>query len=139
MKGGDIMQDRKNKSKIRRENAIRHIINDLLNGAVYSVLKAKLIEDAYNIGHRYSEDGAYDLVAEARRRILKDFEEEREHVKAELMARLNDLFTECREVGDRGVALKTLQEIAKLTGAYEAQKVEAKVDNTININFGLDN
>lgn len=132
------MQDKKNKSKIRRENAIRHIINDLLNGAVYSVLKTKLMEDEYGIGHCYSEDGVYDLVTEARKRIMQDFEEEREHIKSELMARLNDLFTECREVGDRGVALKTLQEIAKLTGAYEPMKIDQKVDEQITIDFNLE-
>ena len=49
---------------------------------------------------------------------------------------LYDLFTEAKDMGDRMNAIKCIQEIAKLTGAYEPTKVEAKVENIV-IDFNL--
>jgi hypothetical protein len=47
-----------------------------------------------------------------------------------------DLFTEAKEIGDRMNAIKCIQEIAKLTGAYEAEKKDITIkDLTIDFNL----
>ena len=133
-----IQPANEDKSSVRKELAIRHIVNDLMDGAVYSVIITKLTEDHYELGKMYNKGTAKQLIAEARKRIKKDFEEQLPEIKSSLTNMLLDLFTEAKEVGDRMNAIKCIQEIAKLTGAYEAQKVEAKVENIV-IDFNLTN
>lgn len=133
-----IQPANEDKSSVRKELAIRHIVNDLMDGAVYSVIITKLTEDHYELGKNYNKGTAKQLIAEARKRIKKDFEEQLPEIKSSLTNMLLDLFTEAKEVGDRMNAIKCIQEIAKLTGAYEAQKVEAKVENIV-IDFNLTN
>lgn len=124
------------KSSIRKELAIRNVINDLMNGGVYSVIKQKLMEDEYEIGKKYTGGSAKNILIEARKRIKADFEEQLPDIRASLTNMLYDLFTEAKEIGDRMNAIKCLQEIAKLTGAYEAEKHEVKVKE-ITIDFNL--
>lgn len=124
------------KSSIRKELAIRHIINDLLDGAVCSVIITKLTEDSYEVGKKYCKSTAKEMFKEARRRIKADFEEQLPEIKSNLTNMLYDLFTEAKEVGDRMNAIKCIQEIAKLTGAYEAQKQDITIkDLTIDFNL----
>ena len=126
------------KSSIRKELAIRNVVNDLMDGGVYSVIKQKLMEDEYEIGKKYSEGTAKGIIKFARARIKQDFEEQLPDIRASLTNMLYDLFTEAKDMGDRMNAIKCLQEIAKLTGAYEPTKVEAKVENYV-IDFKLTN
>lgn len=132
------MKTRGDKSSIRRAEARKHVVNDLLNGGVYSVIKDKLINDAYGIDYNYSVKSAEEIIAEARKIIKEDYEEQRKEIKEQLIAILNDLFTECREYKDRYNALKVVQEIAKLTGAYEPEKIEAKIEEDVTIDFKFD-
>lgn len=127
------------RSGIRRLEARKHVINDLLSGGVYSVIIDKLVNDAYDIEYNYSVKSAQEIIKEARDVIKADYEEQRGQIKEQLIAILNDLLTECREYKDRNSAIKTVQEIAKLTGAYEPEKIEAKIDEDINIDFKFDN
>lgn len=124
------------KSSVRKEIAIRHVVNDLMDGAVYSVIITKLTEDHYELGKNYNKGTAKQLIAEARKRIKKDFEEQLPEIKSSLTNMLLDLFTEAKEVGDRMNAIKCIQEIAKLTGAYSPTQQEVKVQN-ITIDFQL--
>lgn len=124
------------KSSIRKELAIRHIINDLLDGAVFSVIITKLTEDGYEVGKKYCRSTAINMFKEARKRIKADFEEQLPEIKSNLTNMLYDLFTEAKQVGDRMNAIKAIQEIAKLTGAYEAQKQDITIkDLTIDFNL----
>ncbi|WP_407433041.1 hypothetical protein [Methanobrevibacter sp.] len=124
------------KSSIRKELAIRNVVNDLMDGGVYSVIKEKLMEDEYGIGKKYTEGTAKAIIKFARKRIKDDFEEQLPDIRASLTNMLYDLFTEAKDMGDRMNAIKCIQEIAKLTGAYEPTKVEAKVENIV-IDFNL--
>lgn len=126
------------KSSIRKELAIRNVVNDLMDGGVYSVIKEKLMEDEYEIGKKYTESSAKNIIKFARARIKEDFEEQLPDIQAQLTNMLLDLFTEAKDMGDRMNAIKAIQEIAKLTGAYSPQKVEAKVENIV-IDFNLSN
>ena len=124
------------KSSIRKELAIRNVVNDLMDGGVYSVIKEKLMEDEYGIGKKYTEGTAKGIIKFARKRIKDDFEEQLPDIRASLTNMLYDLFTQAKDMGDRMNAIKCIQEIAKLTGAYEPTKVEAKVENIV-IDFNL--
>lgn len=124
------------KSSIRKELAIRNVINDLMDGGVYSVIKEKLMEDEYGIGKKYTEGTAKGIIKFARKRIKDDFEEQLPDIRASLTNMLMDLFTEAKEMGDRMNAIKCIQEIAKLTGAYEAEKKDITIkDLTIDFNL----
>lgn len=124
------------KSSIRKELAIRNVINDLMDGGVYSVIKQKLMEDEYGIGKKYSEGTAKGIIKFARKRIKDDFEEQLPDIRASLTSMLLDLFTEAKDMGDRMNAIKCIQEIAKLTGAYEAEKKDITIkDLTIDFNL----
>lgn len=127
-------------SKFRREQAIRYVVNDILQGATYSVLQEKLAEDGYGIDYCYKQSSRNRIIADARKRIKEDFKEQLPHLKEDMMARLLDVYTECRDLGDRGNALKALEQIAKITGMNEQKiNVEGKIDNNITIDFGFDN
>lgn len=124
------------KSSIRKELAIRNVVNDLMDGGVYSVIKEKLMEDEYEIGKKYTESSAKNIIKFARARIKQDFEEQLPDIRASLTNMLYDLFTEAKEIGDRMNAIKCIQEIAKLTGAYEAEKKDITIkDLTIDFNL----
>lgn len=124
------------KSSIRKELAIRNVVNDLMDGGVYSVIKEKLMEDEYEIGKKYTESSAKNIIKFARARIKEDFEEQLPDIQAQLTNMLYDLFTEAKDMGDRMNAIKCIQEIAKLTGAYEAEKKDITIkDLTIDFNL----
>lgn len=124
------------KSSIRKELAIRNVVNDLMDGGVYSVIKEKLMEDEYGIGKKYTEGTAKGIIKFARKRIKDDFEEQLPDIRASLTNMLYDLFTEAKDMGDRMNAIKCIQEIAKLTGAYEAEKKDITIkDLTIDFNL----
>ena len=125
-------------SKMRAQTIIKHLINDILNGATYNVLYNKLIEDGYDIGYEYSNSSAQRLIRQARNKIKEDYAEALPQMRETLTAICLDILTDAKESGDRGNAIKAVQEVAKLTGAYEPTKVEAKVE-TITIDFNLTN
>lgn len=124
------------KSSIRKEIAIRNVVNDLMSGGVYSVIMSKLMEDQYGLDKKYNESTAKTIIQCARARIKQDFEEQLPDIRAQLTNMLMDLFTEAKEMGDRMNAIKSLQEIAKLTGAYSPEKVDVKLKE-ITIDFNL--
>lgn len=124
------------KSSVRKELAIRNVINDLMDGGVYSVIKQKLMEDQYGLDKRYTEGSAKQIIKFARTRIKEDFAEQLPDIRAQLTNMLYDLFTESKEIGDRMNAIKCLQEIAKLTGAYTPEQKEVTVKE-ITIDFNL--
>lgn len=123
-------------SKTRHEEAVRQVINDLLSGATYSVLFIKLTEDGYGLDYCYSNSMAQKIITQARKRLREDYKEALPQFREQLTHILLDIVTEAREMGDRGNAIKAVQEVAKLVGAYEPTKVEAKVENYV-IDFQL--
>lgn len=119
--------------------AVKNVINDILNGGTYSVLMNKLMEDYYEIGHKYSSAQSIRLIREARELIKKDTEEQLPYLKEDMIARFLDIYTECREIGDRMNAIKALEHINKLCGLYQDKlKVDADIKQEIVIDFGYD-
>jgi bifunctional pyridoxal-dependent enzyme with beta-cystathionase and maltose regulon repressor activities len=126
-------------SKHRKELLVRYIINDILNGATRSVLVQKITEDAYNIDYKYSVAAADKYIREARDILKEDFDEMLPTLKQDMANRTLDVYTECRELGDRFNALKALESINKMFGLYEEKvKIDANVQNVVEISFGLE-
>lgn len=136
-------------TKVSKEVLVRHVINDILNGATYSVLHAKLVEGLYCPNQDDEEQvklysrssfNAARLISEARRRIKADTDEMIKHKREDAINRALDVYTECRELGDRMNAIKALDQINKLTGVYEHNiNVKGQLDSNIIISFGLNN
>ena len=128
-----------NKDKGRHHLAVRNVINEILNGATYSVLKAKLMEDEYELGYKYSKGQVDRIVREARDVIKKDTEEQMPTLKEDMLARMLDVYTEARDMGDRMNALKALDQINKMFGMYQEKlKVDADIKQEVIIDFGYD-
>lgn len=106
-------------------------------GATYTNCLNKLMNDDYEVGYCYSESRADKLISEAKKLIRKDFEEDRKEIKGRLYVALQDVFNECREWNDRGNALRALEQISKLLGLNEPEKVDMRLQN-VDINFGFD-
>lgn len=123
-------------TSVRKDEVINHIYNDICNGATYTNCLNKLMNDDYEVGHCYSESRADRLISEAKKLIRKDFEEDRKEIKGRLYVALQDVFNECREWNDRGNALRALDQISKLLGLNEPEKVDMKLQN-VTIDFGL--
>lgn len=128
----------KRKNNIIREELIKESMNGVLNGGTYNTLVENIMCDAYGYNVKYCRSTAEAIVTEARKRIKNEVAITYPEIKEQIIAMLLDIVTESREEKDRSNAIKAIAELNKMLGNYEAQKVEAKVDNTININFGLD-
>ena len=125
-------------NKVRHEMAVRHCVNDILNGATWSVMTKKLQEDEYGLGHCYSHCQTDRIIQEARQRIKEDTDEMMKSLKEDMIARTLDVYSEARELGDRLSALKALEQLNKMFGFYENKlKVEGNVNSNVTINFGF--
>ena len=125
-------------NKVRHEMAVRHCVNDILNGATWSVMTKKLQEDEYGLGHCYSHCQTDRIIHEARQRIKEDTDEMMKSLKEDMIARTLDVYSEARELGDRFSALKALEQLNKMFGFYENKlKVEGNVNSNVTINFGF--
>lgn len=123
----------------RREYLLREIYNLLVNGATSSNIIDRLMNDYWNVGKKYTHKSCYNLLEDARKMIKEDFEEDRKTLKEQIYANYMDIYAEARESFDRMAAIKCMENLAKITGLNEPTKVEAKVDGSIVIDFGLDN
>lgn len=126
----------KHHSKLRHDDAIRNVVNDILDGATYSVLFQKLTEDEYGLDYKYSQSMAQKIITKARKRMKEDYKEALPQMRETLTNICMDILSEAKQIGDRMNALKAVDYVAKLTGAYEPTKVEAKVENYV-IDFKL--
>lgn len=124
--------------KSRHEMAVRHCVNDILNGGTWSVMAKKLQEDEYELGYCYSRCQTDRIIQEARKRIKDDTDEMMKSLKEDMIARTLDVYSEARELGDRFSALKALEQLNKMFGFYENKlKVEGNVNSNVTINFGF--
>lgn len=124
-------------SKIRHGQAVNAVYNDILDGSTYSVLYNKLINDEYGLDYHYSQSMAQKIITEARKQMKKDYEEALPQMRETLTNICLDILTEAKTMGDRHAAIKAVQEVAKLCGAYSPQQVQAKIENYV-IDFKLD-
>lgn len=125
-----------NKTSVAHYNAIKHIYNDILQGATDSVVINKLKEDTYELGRVYTEQYCARLLAKAKTMIVQDMESELRDIRIGLMAKAYDTYTDAREHGDRTNALSALNFISKITGALDPRYGQTNVQNiTIDFHF----
>ena len=95
--------------------------------------------DEYGMGRSYAENSADRFIRQARDIIAADMAEQLPSMRNDMMVRLLDVYTDARECGDRGNALKALDQLTKLTGMYEQTlKVDGNMKTEIIIDFGFD-
>lgn len=126
------------------EMVIRSLVNDILNGATLSVMITKLTEGLYapnedaKKDYIYTKMYAHRLVMQARDRIKADTDEMIPSLREDALNRMLDVYTECRELGDRMNAIKALDNINKLMGLYENKvNLQGTINQDITISFGL--
>lgn len=130
---------RKNRTSLVHFNAVKHVYNDILQGATESIVVNKLVDDFYEIGKKYSRDHALHILQEGKSLIMEDMEKELQDIRINLMAKAYDTYTDAREQGDRTNALKALDFISKITGALDPKYGQTNVQNiTIDFRFGDD-
>lgn len=121
----------------QRQEAIKNVVNDIIDGATNSVLLQKLQEDCYDIGRKYSSSNAQKIVIEARAILKEDFDKSIKNARETLWNCTMDIYTEAKQMGDFSDALKALQYVGKLSGLDDVHKIDMTLKGDIEINFGL--
>lgn len=123
-------------------NALKATYNHLIQGGTYTTAYNNLRSDGFKIGKEYCSGSCDEIIAEAKELIKADFKADREIAREKLFMYLQDIYTECRENGDRFVAVKAVAEMNKLLGLTETKnpsiKVQTKEGVTIKFGFGND-
>ena len=113
------------------------IYKEIIAGSQPSVIYRKLVNDEYGLGlPKLTKKAAARHYEKVRDRIKKDFQEKLPLLREELTATLYDILQECGAAKDRTNAIRTVESIGKLVGAYAPEKVETK--HEVVIDFGFD-
>lgn len=125
------------KSEYKVDELEKHIWNEIIQGATNANLVDKIKNDYWNLGLKYCDGSAKNVVTRVRQQMKEDWKQELPTLREMQMQRLLSLYNESLEAADRGNALKTLQEINKVTGLYEAEKIDLNISGEVEINFDL--
>ena len=128
------------RSQVRRMMAVKSIYNDFLQGATYSNVRDKLINDDYNLGFKYADKSTQDIIHEAYDMIRDDFAKDREYLQAKLVATCNDVLGEAVKDNNGKLALEAVDRIAKLGGLYNQTQTQVNIlgKGDMVIDFKLD-
>ena len=128
------------RSQVRRMMAVKSIYNDFLQGATYSNVRDKLINDDYNLGFKYADKSTQDIIHEASDMIRDDFAKDREYLQAKLVATCNDVLGEAVKDNNGKLALEAVDRIAKLGGLYNQTQTQVNIlgKGDMVIDFKLD-
>ena len=128
------------RSQVRRMMAVKSIYNDFLQGATYSNVRDKLINDDYNLGFKYADKSTQDIIHEAYDMICDDFAKDREYLQAKLVATCNDVLGEAVKDNNGKLALEAVDRIAKLGGLYNQTQTQVNIlgKGDMVIDFKLD-
>lgn len=88
--------DDKHHSKLRHAEAIRCVINDILDGATYSVLFQKLTENEYGLDYNYSQSMAQKIITKARKQLKEDYKEMLPQMRETLTNICMDILSEAK-------------------------------------------
>lgn len=113
------------------------IYMEICRGVQQRNIVKNFMEDKYGLGLTgLTEKSIKRHYEKVRDRIKKEYEEKIEVYRQELAAALSNILTECRDSKDRTNAIRAVESLAKLTGAYAPEKHEVKQD--VVIDFGFD-
>lgn len=135
------MGKRKNSITQKKEELIELLVCDLLNGVSRYRVRLKMERDQYPdfTTSTMSRSGIYKYIDEAYDLCKIPLSKERDKMRNLQLARLEDILEEARDQNDRQSAIGAIKEMNKLTGIYEAEKVDVTGTINVNIDFGLDN
>ena len=133
-------EKRGTRSQVRRMMAVKSVYNDFLQGATYSNVRDKLINDDYDLNFKYKDKSTQDIIHEAYQMIRDDFAKDREYLQAKLIATCNDVLGEAVKDGNGKLALEAVDRIAKLGGLYNQTQTQVNIlgKGDMVIDFKLD-
>lgn len=128
------------RSQARRMLAIKNVYNDFCQGATYSNVMDKLMNDDYGIGFKYTDKSTPGIIHEAYQMIRDDFAKDRESLQAKLIATCNDILGNAVKDNNGKLALEAVDRIAKLGGLYNQTQTQVNIlgKGDMVIDFKLD-
>ena len=128
------------RSQVRRMMAVKSVYNDFLQGATYSNVRDKLINDDYDLNFKYTDKSTQGIIHEAYDMIRDDFAKDREYLQAKLVATCNDVLGEAVKNNNGKLALEAVDRIAKLGGLYNQTQTQVNIlgKGDMVIDFKLD-
>lgn len=112
------------------------IYKEIVAGTQASEIRRKLVNDEYGLGlPKLTPKAASRHYEKVRDRIKADFKEKLPALREELTASLYAILNDCKQANDRTNAIRTVESIAKLVGAYAPQQVEMKHDIVVDFGF----
>lgn len=131
---------RGSRSQVRKMMAVKSVYNDFLQGATYSNVRDKLMNDDYDLGFKYADKSTTYIIHEAYDMIRDDFAKDREYLQAKLVATCNDILGEAVKDNNGKLALEAVDRIAKLGGLYNQTQTQVNIlgKGDMVIDFKLD-
>ena len=128
------------RSQVRKMMAVKSVYNDFLQGATYSNVRDKLINDDYDLNFKYTDKSTQNIIHEAYDMIRDDFAKDREYLQAKLVATCNDVLGEAVKNNNGKLALEAVDRIAKLGGLYNQTQTQVNIlgKGDMVIDFKLD-
>ena len=128
------------RSQARKMLAIKKVYNDFCQGATYSNVMDKLMNDDYGLNFKYKDKSTKDIIHEAYDMIRDDFAKDRDFLQAKLVATCNDVLANAVEDGNGKLALEAVDRIAKLGGLYNQAQTQVNIlgKGDMVIDFKLD-
>lgn len=128
------------RSQVRRMMAVKSVYNDFLQGATYSNVRDKLMNDDYDLSFKYTDKSTQNIIHEAYQMIRDDFAKDREYLQAKLVATCNDVLGEAVKDNNGKLALEAVDRIAKLGGLYNQTQTQVNIlgKGDMVIDFKLD-
>lgn len=133
-------EKRGTRSQARKMMAVKNVYNDFLQGATYSNVRDKLMNDDYDLNFKYTDKSTTYIIHEAYQMIRDDFAKDREFLQAKLVATCNDVLANAVEDGNGKLALEAVDRIAKLGGLYNQAQTQVNIlgKGDMVIDFKLD-
>lgn len=127
---------------LKVDRVVDSVYVDLVNGLTRSDVTQKLIEGLYDEqeGKGITYRVAVEYVNAAQQRMMYDFEEKADILRADLYTKMMSVYSDCIEKNDRYNALIALDKIMKLTGvAMDKPKTQVNLSTNgdIKISFGF--
>jgi hypothetical protein len=101
------------------------IIDSIIKLRIEKGASTKTIIQDFLMGElKYKQSYSYTLLQEARKEIVKLYDTKNKELANEALGQLEDMYQQCIKYKNYRQALEVRKEINKLTGLYEAEKLD---------------
>lgn len=146
MPSGVPRVSRKNKEAYERtESLIEEIYVDISNGESKSNILRKIKLGLYNAQDENKppkdHNFPYEVYDAAMSRILEDYNIKKDEMKALVFSQFLEVYRESVTLGDHHAALRALENIGKMVGAYDdkgSAQIQVNAVDGVKITFGFD-